>query len=107
MYDVDGQCWRTDDDGLERLWPAPAMTTPSRAAPSLQYDGSDLWRRPYGLIQAFDPGLGAGVGTTFILDKADISPYWKLGENGVVVAAAGRLWLVNGFEIVGFDIPAG
>ena len=113
VYEIGDECWRIVEDdeggnvGVERVWPGPPILTTSRAAPTLQYDGNAFWRRPYGLIQAWSPRTGEGDGTTYVIDKVDISSYWKLGDDGIVVAAAGRLWLVNGWEIVGFDIPAG
>jgi hypothetical protein len=113
VYEIGGECWRIVEDeagekiGVERVLPGPPLLTTSRAAPTLQYDGNAFWRRPYGLIQAWNPRTGDGEGTPYVIDKVDISPYWKLGDDGIVVAAGGRLWLVNGWEIVGFDIPAG
>jgi hypothetical protein len=107
LFELGGQCWRSVEGGLERLRPWPTMTTPAPAAYPLDYDGAAFWRRPNGLMQAWDPALGVGTGPTYVLDTQDISSYWKLGDDGLVVAAGGRLWLVNGWEIVGFDIPAG
>ena len=113
VYEIGDECWRILEDdeggnvGVERVWPGPPIQTMSRAAPALQYDGNAFWRRPYGLIQAWSPRTGESDGTTYVIDKADISSYWKLGDDGIVVAAAGSLWLINGWEIVGFDIPAG
>jgi hypothetical protein len=106
VYERQGECWRRVEGGLERIWPAPRMTTPAPGSYTIWFEGSTFWYRTQGSMQRWDPAIGAGFGPTWTIDKQDISPYWKLGDDGVVLSAGGTVWLVNGFEIVGFDIPA-
>lgn len=106
VYERLGECWRWVEDGIERVWPQPALTTLATGSTSIWFEGSTFWRRPSGSMQRWDPGTGTGVGPIWTIDEQDISSYTKLGDDGVVLSAAGTVWLVNGFEIVGFDIPA-
>jgi hypothetical protein len=47
-----------------------------------------------------------GLGPYWTLEKRDVSPHEKVCDDGLVLSAGGHVWLVNGLEIVGFDIPA-
>jgi hypothetical protein len=97
-------CWRPVASGIERVWPMPVMTTTTPGPSSIWFEGSTFWRRPSGSMQRWDPWTGSGIGPTWTLDERDISPYPKIGDDGLVLSAGGWVWLVNGFEVVGFDI---
>jgi hypothetical protein len=105
LYELPDGCWRWVHDGIERIWPLPT-TTIGPSSQLVRWDGSGFWFRPHGSFQRWDPVAGAGVGTTWLLDPSDISPIAKIGDDGVVLAAGGRVWLVNGWELVGFDIAS-
>jgi hypothetical protein len=108
VYETEDGCWRWVSNGIQRVWPEPVETTVLAVSPIafMQFEGTTFWQRAAGVMRRWDPVTGEGVGTKWVLDDRDISPYWKLGDDGLVLSAGGSVWLVNGFEIVGFDIPA-
>jgi len=99
-------CWRWVDGGIERLWPLPVETTfTAETVSTVMFDGSIFWRRTYGTFQRWDPVTGSVTDQFWRIDAQDISPHWKVGDDGLVLTVVGSVWLVNGFEIVGYDIP--
>jgi hypothetical protein len=106
LYSRSDGCWHWVEDGIERVWPQPATTTTTTASDVVWFEGSTFWHRLGGSMQRWDPVTGAGVGPTWLLDRQDINSYWKIGDDGLVLSAGGRVWLVNGWEVVGFEIPS-
>lgn len=108
LIEDDRGCWWVDDDEVGLAWPLPSTTRQIDAwtASNLHVEGSTFWKRPEGTMQRWDPATRAGIGPTWVIDTHDQSHYPKIGDDGHVLSAGGRVWLVNGFEVVGFDIPA-
>lgn len=118
MAEVAGGCWTmlgTNGGGsgpidvqLARLEPGHGIVERSpRLDRRVQATADGFWTWTVdGAIQRLDPATGAGVGPVWQLPAQDVatsgvqSPDWRL------LTAGGSLWLLNGAELVRYEIPA-
>lgn len=103
---VDG-CWRQVSNGFERIAPGQPTTYPNHWRGNLVFDGHDFWDWRYACLERLDPVTGTSAIPCWLVDPVDLKKEPDGQFMSWVVAAGGSLWLVNRYEAVRFDIPAG
>lgn len=107
VYERADGCWRQVSNGFERIAPGQPITYPNHWRGNLLFDGHDFWDWRYTCLERLDPVTGTSATPCWLVDPADLKKESDGQYMTWVVAAGGSLWLVNRYEAVRFDIPAG
>jgi hypothetical protein len=107
LLENDQGCWQwVAPAELSRVFPARTADVPMPEY-RLQSAGRSLWTWPSQYLQRFDPLLGRPIGPAWTIDSQDLQHPPGTDVPGLLIAAAGSLWMVNGYEVVRFDVAAG
>ncbi len=107
LHEADGSCWTQSAGMLLRIQRGSGMVArvPAGTYGRVQVAGDTFWTWDSdGTIQQLDPATGKNVGPVCQVPGEDTFTNPKGGPDWRLLSAGGSLWLLNGAEVVRFDI---
>jgi hypothetical protein len=106
LFERPDGCWHWVSTGIERVSPAPSVTTVTSWRGNLLFDGRDFWNWPSQYLQRWDPATGLNTGARWIVDPESATGGSTHGPRPSILAARGSMWLVNsGGLVIRFVLP--